>query len=97
MLLLILHLYLSPLSAAAVRPVSARVALVLPERSAKLVEPASALCHWYVSDAPDPVDDAPLNVNVAAAVAAAVTVTVTAAPPPPPSDASAIVIVSLSA
>ena len=98
MLLLTTHLYCAPLSAATVSPVRDPVfAEVLPDKSLKLLEPASALCHWYVRDAPEPVDDAPLNVNVAAAVAAAVTVTVTAAPPPPPSDASAIVIVSLSA
>ena len=86
------------MSAATVSPVRDPVfAEVLPAKSWKLVEPDSALCHWYVRVAPEPVDDAPLNVNVAAAVAATVTVRTTAAPPPPPSDASAIVIVSLSA
>ena len=98
MLLLTTHLYLAPLSAATVSPVRDPVfAEVLPDKSAKLFEPDSALCHWYVRDAPEPVDDAPLNVNVAAAVAATVTVRTTEAPPPPPSHASTIFIVSLSA
>ena len=93
MLLLTTHLYLAPLSAATVSPVRDPVfAEVLPDKSLKFVEPDSALCHWYVRDAPEPVDDAPLNVNVAAAVAATVTVRTTAAPPPPPSDASAILL-----
>ena len=77
MLLLTTHLYCALLSAATVSPVrDPGFAEVLPDKSLKLPEPGSALCHWYVNDAPEPVDDAPLNVNVAAAVAAAVTVTV---------------------